>query len=509
MEFNKFIKELDLNNIEYTFKQRDLISYSRDLYPKTQLGMLHGEHPEQLPTAVVFPKSEKEIISTIKAAYKNNIGIIPYGAGSGVAGATIPVNGEVIIDVKRLDKIIKVDKTNNTLTVEPGILGERLERELNFQGFTLGHFPSSIYCSSPGGWVAARSAGQQSTFYGKIEDIILGFRGILPDGTVVDSGINYGGAFQPNFNEIFTGSEGTMIIFTKLYFRIFPQGEVQKFMGFRFGSVEKGLNTIREIIQSGIFPTAARLYDELDTIIVGSGDEDTTAAKENMIKEQFSKFEKRYPSFIKKSERFFLQHGNWLAKIIDKIPGETLMVLMFEGNKEIVDAEILAAKEICLKNNGKDMGEEPGKSWYKSRYHVSYKQSGVYSLGGFVDTMEVATTWDKLPELYRGMRKAFGKNTIVMAHFSHAYLEGANIYFTFSNYRKTREEADKHYEKIWNDALKKCSELGGTITHHHGVGLLKADAMRTEWGNGMDFMQQIKDALDEKNLMNKGKIGLL
>ena len=494
--------------IEADDSETSLIAYARDLYPFTQISVLFGNLPVVTPSLVVRPASEREVIDLVKYSHKSGIKIIPYGAGSGVCGSTLPLHKEVMIDLKRLNRILELDRGNNVVITEPGIIGERLERELNSMGYTLGHFPSSIYCSSPGGWVAARSAGQLSTFYGKIEDILLGFRGVLPDGKVLDTGVLPGGVIAPQVNELFAGSEGTLIIFTKLYFRIYPLPERRGFLGFRFRSVEKGLEAMRKIIQSGIKPAAMRLYDELDTIMVGSGEKDETAKKENFLKQRYRDFSDRYPEIMKKAERYFLKHGNLLAKAVEFLPGDNLLILMFEGAEEIVSAEMDAAKKICRENGGKDMGEAPGRSWYETRYHVSYKQSPVYFTGGFVDTMEVATVWSNLPRLYRGMRKAFGKHVLVMAHFSHAYHEGANIYFTFAAFREIQQEAEKLYRTIWNEALKACSDLGGTITHHHGIGILKASYMTREWGGGMDIIRAAKKVIDPDGIFNPGKIGL-
>ena len=494
--------------IEFDDSKTSLIAYSRDLYPFAQLSFLYGNFPYHKPSLVVRPAREKEVVDLVKFASEHSINIIPYGAGSGVCGATLPLRNEVIIDLKRMNRILDIDTENRVVVMEPGIIGERLERELNFHGFTLGHFPSSIYCSSPGGWVAARSAGQFSTFYGKIEDILLGFRGVLPGGKVVDTGILPGGVLYPNFLEIAAGSEGTMIIFTRLYFRIYPLPEKRAFLGFRFKSVEAGLNAMRKIVQAGIRPPVMRLYDELDTIMVGSGEKDETAKRENFIKEKFREISGKYPEIIKRAERYFLKHGNWLAKMINLLPGENLLIIMFEGEEDIVDAEREAVRRICKSSGGKDMGEAPGRSWYETRYHVSYKQSPVYFTGGFVDTMEVATVWENLPRLYHGMRKAFGKHVVVMAHFSHAYYDGANIYFTFAGFRDTQREAEELYREVWRDALKACTELGGTITHHHGVGVLKAAFMDREWGRGIEIIRGLKSVIDENNIFNPGKLGL-
>ena len=157
---------------------------------------------------------------------------------------------------------------------------------------------------------------------------------------------------------------------------------------------------------------------------------------------------------------------------------------------------------------GKDLGEEPGRRWLENRYAVSYKMPKMFHAGAFVDTMEVASTWERLLDLYLGVRRALGEHAFVMAHFSHAYPEGCSIYFTFAGHAPNRAAAERKYDALWQAGLSAASRAGGTISHHHGVGLLKAPFMAEEHRDSMAIYEAVKDALDPEGVFNPGKMGL-
>ncbi|HEU4727875.1 MAG TPA: FAD-linked oxidase C-terminal domain-containing protein, partial [Kofleriaceae bacterium] len=176
---------------------------------------------------------------------------------------------------------------------------------------------------------------------------------------------------------------------------------------------------------------------------------------------------------------------------------------LFEAAKAaLVFKEIEAA-------GGRDKGEEPGRAWLAHRYHVSYRMSPVFRDGAFVDTMEVASSWERLTDLYHSVRAAIGQHAVVMAHFSHAYADGCSIYFTFAGTAPDRVAAERLYDAIWRDGLEAATRVGGTISHHHGVGLLKAPYMQGEHREAMALFEAAKAALDPDGILNPGKMGLV
>ncbi|OGP81672.1 MAG: hypothetical protein A2Y95_08605 [Deltaproteobacteria bacterium RBG_13_65_10] len=438
----------------------DRIAYARDLWPMGQFWAREGKLPHP-PEVVVWPESVGEIVALLRLANEKRFPVIPMGAGSGVCGGTLAIHGGVILDLKRMKRVRHLDESSLLVTAEAGIIGQHLEEWLNAHGYTLGHFPSSIYCSSFGGWIATRSAGQLSTKYGKIEDMVMGLEGVLPDGTVFSSKVSPRSAAGPRLDHLLVGSEGTLAVITAATARIRPLPEARRFAGYIYRDVRTGLDAIRKVMRRGLDPAAVRLYDETDTAMS-------------------------------------------LASLGLTAEG-CLLLLVFEDVVDLIDAKAGLADAICRAEGGEALGPAPAEHWWKHRYDISYQQSPIYRGGLMVDTIEVAGTWSNLMRLYDAMRAAIGKRMTCLAHFSHVYPEGASIYFTFVGPAGPGGDAET-YRAVWGDAMDACIKMGGTITHHHGVGLLKAPWMGEEHGPLIRIYRALKQALDPNGIMNPGKL---
>lgn len=480
-----------------------LIVYSRDLNTVGSIFTQQGKLMRK-PDAIVWPETIEQIQRLVLLANKYKLPLIPYGSGSGVCGGANPVGGGIIVDMKKMNKIKRLDNISLVAEVEAGIIGELLERELNAKGYTLGHFPSSIWCSTVGGWLAARSAGQLSSRYGKIEDMVLGIEVVMPDGEILKTKVSPRSATGPDFKQLIVGSEGTLGIITSATLRINSYPASRRFNGVLFHTVRDALEAIRILMQTGIKPAAVRLYDEIDTFMIGSG-----KGSKKLLSSEQKEYEEDFKKIImKKAERMVLTIPSIVNSVIKLLPANNLLILTFEGKQEITEVEQKIAIQIMESHGGKDMGEEPGKYWWEHRYDVSFNLSPIYSIKAFADTIEVATTWDKLLILYERMRKAIARHALVMAHFSHMYQEGGSIYFTFA--ASTYDEAKKQdlYKQIWKDALDTAVDVGATISHHHGIGMLKAQWMNKEHGKAMEIYRHLKNVVDPNNIMNPGKMGL-
>jgi alkyldihydroxyacetonephosphate synthase len=508
----------------------DRLAYARDAWPRDLLRLRGGEVPAA-PACVVWPESPDEVARVLALAARTGVPIVPYGAGSGVAGGARPSEGGIILDLKRMRAIRRVDEKNLRAEVEAGIIGERLERLLNERGFTLGHFPSSIVCSTLGGWLAARSAGQTSTLYGKIEDMTLAMEVATPNRVRREETAPRPGD-GPDFNALILGSEGTLAAITAAVLRIRPSPASRELRGLRFPDVKAGLEAIRKILRANIRPAVVRLYDALDTLMGrghGKDDEldeagslDALGARAQSLVEDIGKRiniggaaarglrDRVTRTLVKSTVRAVLGSPMILNRAVDALPEDCLLILGFEGQPALVAAEAQAAYAIAFAEGATDLGPGPGEHWFKNRHNVSFKMSKMYASGAFVDTMEVAATWDRLLPMYKAVRKAISKEAFVMAHFSHAYGEGCSVYFTFAGANSEDvEQAIARYDRLWKNALLAVHETGGTISHHHGVGELKAAAMAREHGpGGMRLLSALKGALDPAGVMNPGKLGL-
>jgi len=483
----------------------DKVIYSRDIWPRNTIRLQALDLPEQ-PQAVVWPGSVEEVRRIAKIAADSGAALIPVGAGSGVCGGAVPLGGRgIIVDLKRLNSI-EVDKKSLTVTAGAGVIGEVLERRLNMLGYTLGHFPSSIYCSSFGGWLSTRAAGQLSAKYGKIEDMVLSVQVVMPDGELIQTRLAPRSATGPDWTQAFVGAEGTLGLITSAVCRIWPYPESRRFQAYSFATVEDGFEAIRRMMQAELRPACVRLYDPVDTFfsrtsrIMPAGEDKTEAEIKKPKKSRDLGF------FPRRVTPRLLRPGliNPILARLDR----SKLILTFEGDPEITRVEKSEAKGICARCGGSDLGPAPAMHWWEKRYKVSYAMQVAFDLGLFVDTIEVATVWDNLANLYYGMRSAISRHAFVMAHFSHAYPQGCSIYFSVAASGRTLEHKLAAYDRVWKEAMDACVRCGGSISHHHGVGVLKAKWLKMEHGGSSPVLAALKHAADPDSIMNPGKLGL-
>jgi alkyldihydroxyacetonephosphate synthase len=497
----------------------DRLSYARDLWPRTLLAVREGDAAPYPPDVIVWPESAQEIAKIVRLAARLKTPIVPYGAGSGVCGGAAPIRGGIILDTKRMARVVSIDADALEATFEAGINGDHLEHELARRNLTLGHFPSSIMCSTLGGWLAARSAGQLSTKYGKIEDMALALEVVTGAGEIALCGREPRGAPGPDWGQIFIGSEGTLGVITRATLRVRPAPEVRLLRGWEFPRLAAGCDAIRKLLQKGLRPAVVRLYDELDTFIHrsssrgrGGGHAHGTQQITMEDPSQPSDLERRVRDAQKWLMRLALSYpgglNKALATLVPRMGSGCLLILGFEGDRELTEAETKVAAAELERAGGKDLGEGPGLRWFEHRYKISFQQSKVFENGAFVDTMEVASTWDRLMDVYGAVRAAVGRHAFIMAHFSHAYPEGCSIYFTFVAAGRDRAEAERRYDTIWRAGISATLAAGGVLSHHHGVGMSKQKYLPDELGMGMELYRSLKRVLDPAGILNPGKMGL-
>jgi len=454
--------------------------------------------------------------------------------------------GGIVVDLKRMDRILEINELSGVAVIQPGIIGQHLEDQLNARGFTLGHFPSSLMTATVGGYVATRSAGQLSSRYGKIEDMLVSMRFVAGSGEIFDTKAQATTPGAPDLNQIIMGSEGTLGIITETRLKVHPVPTTASYRGLRFQSLEDGLNAMRRIMQAGLRPSVVRLYDEIDTYLVGRGDKplppaedtleqassgetvassapnvDTPAPQEHdgptrgdgisrwvrQLTREAKGVVERHPELARGVVRVALSRPELVESMTQRfLPQELLLVLGFEGEPEEVEATEAASLEICAACHRVDLGPEPGLRWLKKRYDVSFKMPQFFHMGAFTDTCEVAATWEKIPDLYKAVRAAVSEYVVIMAHFSHAYPEGISIYFSLAGPIEDPLASEKRYAAAWKGALETVLAHGGTVSHHHGVGQHKAPYVTREQGAFVSLFKPLKAQLDPDWIMNPGKL---
>ena len=405
----------------------------------------------------------------------------------------------IVIDLKRMARWRRFDPDIPLIDVEAGHMGLPLEEKLQSRGMTLGHFPSSILCSTVGGWVAARSAGQCSGRYGKIEDMVVALECVTGTGEIV---VLHQRSHGPSLVPIVVGSEGTLAIVTSAALRLHPAPRARAFGAWSLPTMKHGWEAMRALFQEGLRPAVARLYDPFDAMLARQ-------------KKSGAKKSRRAPGVGAIALRTLLRKPGLFNSLLDsqiggRAMGGALLVIIFEGDAP--DADLRRASDMLSARGATDEGEAPARHWLEHRYSVSYRQSPVLMQGLFVDTMEVAARWSSLEPLYHGVREALGSDVFVMAHMSHAYPDGCCIYFSFAGAAESNDgdwdvACERRYDRAWKSALAAAVASGGTIAHHHGVGRSKAPALRGEIGNaGVETFRALKRAFDPDGILNPGAL---
>lgn len=442
----------------------DRIAYSRDVFPLLLHLAQQGELPA-LPEAIVWPKDAAEVAEVVRQVGRSGAKLVPYGGGSGIVGGAAPVGREIVMDLKRLDRLINLDPVSQTVTVEAGIIGSWLEEALNRRGYTLGHYPQSLQSSTVGGWIAHRAAGVASTKYGKIEDMVLSVQVVLPDGRILETCDAPRAATGPDLKQLFLGAEGTLGIVTAATLAVRPLPEERAWEAAAFPSFPAGIEFVRRLIQRDVRPAILRLYDEIES--------------------------------------------EWLSKPLG-LPGDRCLLLIgAEGYRELVRLELQAVRKAAADAGVPLLGSGPGERWWGSRLDTTALLEPIRS-GGLADALEVSTVWSRLPNLYAdlksGVEAAMGHGGRVFGHLSHAYQTGGNLYMIFQTAALTRPAAEI-YEGLLAAAFAACARHGAAISHHHGIGLAKARWLPRQLGAaGSAVLRAIKRALDPDGVLNPGKL---
>ncbi|MHA1264176.1 MAG: FAD-binding oxidoreductase [Candidatus Helarchaeota archaeon] len=455
-------------------KEADKIAYGRDAFPlKIMQYRLPSILNQPFPDYIVWVETVAQIPPILKLANTYKIPVIPYGGGAGVNGGIVPLTGGIVIDLKKLNKI-EIHEESNYVLCQAGVIGQHLENFLNKRGYTLGHLPSSLTTSCVGGFAATRSAGALSSLYGKIEDMILDLEVVLPSGEIIHTNPSRvpRKATGPNFNELFIGSEGTFGIITEVCLSIKRNPDIREFAGFLFPTLGAGFRAVKKILNIGIRPSIIRLYESVEARMVYHIED------------------------IKKEESYL-----------------TLTFDGFHETKELVVQQKKICTAICLKEGARDMGPEAGKIWFKNRLNMYYPNPDYIKMNVLADTIDVITTYDNMENLFYKMKEAIqSKRVNVMAHWSHFYLEGGSMYLIFVMLEKDTEKdqrASKLYKEAWQKGMEACLKNGGSISHHHGIGIFRGKYMEQELGSGtFQILKGIKNLLDPNNIMNPGKLGL-
>jgi alkyldihydroxyacetonephosphate synthase len=425
-----------------------------DLWPLT---LMRARAGVALPDVeVARPASHAEVADLLRSGRR----VVPMGGASGVCGALAPAAGDLVLDLHALDRV-EIDEANLLVRAGAGVNGLDLERSLNERGLTLGHFPSSLPVTTVGGLVSTRSSGQESTRHGGIEDLLAGLTVALEDGTIAEARVHPRTAAGPPLHLLFAGAEGALGVVLEAVLRVRRMPETVIGHGWRVSGVDVGLGVLREVVQRDLRPLVLRLYDPADSAFQG-------------------------------------------------LDGGCLLVAAAAGPRAVVEAEAGILAELAAAAGAEPLGEAPWERWLAHRFDLSGDRLREFLAppGAFLDTIELAATWTALPGLYEEVREHLGAVAgLALCHFSHAYAQGCCAYFTFAGSAPSEAAAEAAYREAWHGAMEIAMRRGATISHHHGVGQLRAPWIEAELGGWWDVWARVRRALDPRAVLNPWGMG--
>ena len=447
--------------------QSDKIAYSCDYYWIPELWVDRGcRSPE--PDVVVHPRSSEEVARICRIASNYKIPLTTWGGGSGSQGGALPIHGGIVLDTKKMNRIIAIDKTSLTVTAETGIIMQHLEWALEREGFGTMHEPASIGCATLGGFLAHRGTGVLSTKYGKIEDMVMSLEAVLPDGTVVNTLAVPRHASGPDLSQLFLGSEGTFGVMTKATLKIHPIPEVRRFHAFVFPDLHTGLEAGRQLMVRRLRPCVIRLYDEAET-------------------------------------------RRLIRRVLGIEKDGAYLVFGFDGDQDLVDLEMNKALAICRSFPHEDLGTKLGEDWWEHRYDFFFPNH-MFHLPQAFGTLDTVATFANIENVYRAMKRVIEEQFPMaryIGHFSHWYEWGCMLYarFIIDQAPDDPHKAAQLYNRVWDACLRAALREGGLLNEHHGIGLKLGRLMKELYGPAYGVLERIKKALDPGNIMNPGKMG--
>jgi len=349
---------------------------------------------------------------------------------------------------------------------------------------TLGHYPQSFEYATVGGWVATRSAGQASTGYGKIEEMVVGLRCTTPAGPF-DVEPLPASAAGPQLREFLVGSEGVLGVITAATLRVRPAPRERRFEAWMLRGFPEGAEALRGLEQAGIAPDVVRLSDEVETLLT------LEAAGARTLRQRAGRAYVRARGYT----------------------GGCLAIFGWEGEPALVMRRRAQLARALRSAGGISLGTGAGRAWERERFNGPYLRDALLDNCIMIETLETATRWSNLIDLYgavgqaiRGALEARGTPPLVMCHISHLYPNGASLYFSFF---ATQQEGDELEQ--WRAAKSAATDAivaaGGTITHHHAVGRDHAAWLEREIGPlGVETIRAAKERLDPAGIMNPGKL---
>ncbi|MEL7059600.1 MAG: FAD-binding oxidoreductase, partial [Acidobacteriota bacterium] len=444
----------------------------------------------RLPDAVARPRAADEIEALLAAASEAGVRVVPWGGGTSVTGGVTPPPGDapvLTLDLERLAGLHALDEVSGLATFGAGTLGPALEAALadayGGRGATLGHFPQSFELSTLGGWIAAASSGQESLGNGRVADLVAGVSAVAPAGRIEIPPLppSAGG---PDLRRLWVGSEGRFGVIHRAAVRVRPRPETLRVEAVLMRGFEPALDGVRRLVREGVPLALLRLSDEPETQV---------AMTVGLAKSRFGA----------------LARG-WLA-LRGVAHDAALLLLGAAGDEAEVEETLERARSVLRPLAPVWLGASPGRTWQRDRFRHPYLRDALLDDGVSTETLETAAPWSRLVPVADAVRAALRAGRAddehelpVLCHLSHAYLDGASLYFTY--FWRTPADADAAVER-WADLKRRASDaiaaVGAATSHHHGVGSYHAPWLEAEIGaGGLRTLDAVARAHDPRGVLS-------
>jgi len=448
---------------------------------------MRGGHYAAFVDGVAYPTTAEDVRQLIAYARETDTCLIPFGGGTSVVGHLTPnaSTPTLSVDMCRMSALRDFDARSQLATFEAGAVGPDIEAQLRARGYILGHYPQSFEFSTVGGWVATRSSGQQSRFYGRIEGLFAGGTVETPHGTLEIPAFPASAA-GVDLREMVLGSEGRMGIITQAVMRVTQAPQVEAFAGIVFPTFAQGMDAVRAIAQAQVPVSMMRLSSAVETHT------NLTLADHRRA--------------IALLERYLAWRGASDEK--------SMLIYGVTGTKRITSAARKAVLDIAHQHGGVNVGGVLGSAWRKNRFRGAYLRNTLWDAGYAVDTVETAVSWARVPDMVQRIESAvreaaspLGETPHVFTHLSHVYPTGSSVYTTYVfRLGATPDDTFARWQAMKAAASHAIVSTGGTISHQHGVGVDHAPYVIHEKGRaGLDAIDGLMRTLDPDGLMMRGQ----
>jgi len=420
---------------------------------------------QALPDAVLSPMNKEQVSDIVKVCNEEKIPIVPRGSGTNLCAGTTPIEGGIVLLFSHMNQIIEIDEKNLTMTVQPGVYTKDIFRAAAEVGLFYPPDPGSMHISQIGGNISENSGGLRGLKYGVTNDYVLGLEVVLPNGEIIQTGGKLAKDVAGyNLTELFTGAEGTLGIITEAILKLIPKPETTKTMLALFQDLEAAAQTVSNIIAHRIIPVTLEFLDQPTVKVV----------------EDFAKI---------------------------GLPTEAKAVLLIEqdGAKEVVERDINTISTLCTENGAFDV--QIARTREEAEALMTARRAALSALSRLMPTtiLEDATVpRSEIANMVQAINDIADKYDVTICTFGHA--GDGNLHPTCLTDARNEEEIAR-VEQAFAEIFKEAVALGGTITGEHGVGTMKLPYLHLKVGEaGINVMQNIKQAIDQNNIMNPGKM---